>query len=140
MISLLGRGRRQCAEKRLQLHELPAAQTQRLGLVVANHGILRRIVMLQHLTEGRDLAGAWPGARFVATEGLGHLRLLRDPQVIASAVGFLSSDSLRDVPAATGSLARPAGGVRALAARRSNGGTYDAAVPRDGLTWRVRIL
>jgi len=83
------------------------------------------------VTEGRDLAEAWPGARFVATEGLGHLRLLRAPQVIASAVGFLSSDSLRDEPAATGTIARPAGGARALAARRSNGGTYDAALPRD---------
>lgn len=82
-------------------------------------------------TEGRDLAEAWPGARFVATEGLGHLRLLRDPQVIVSAVGFLSSDSLRDEPAATGTLARPAGGARTLPARRSNGGIYDGALPRD---------
>ncbi len=56
------------------------------------------------VTEGRDLANAWPGARFVATQGLGHLRLLHDPQVIASAVGFLISDSLRDEPAATGSI------------------------------------
>ena len=33
---------------------------------------------------------AWPGARMVTTRGLGHHRLVRDPQVIAEAVRFLA--------------------------------------------------
>ncbi len=49
--------------------------------------------------EGRDLAVAWPGAHFLPTTGLGHYRLLRDPQVIASAVGFLAGGALDARPA-----------------------------------------
>jgi pimeloyl-ACP methyl ester carboxylesterase len=36
------------------------------------------------------VATAWPGGRLLSTEGLGHKRILRDPQVIESAVGYLS--------------------------------------------------
>ena len=39
--------------------------------------------------EGEALARAWRGARFHATEGLGHNRILSDAAVIAEAVGFL---------------------------------------------------
>lgn len=39
--------------------------------------------------EGEALARAWRGARFHATKGLGHNRILSDPAVIAEAVGFL---------------------------------------------------
>lgn len=39
--------------------------------------------------EGRDLAQAWPGAALVTTRGLGHHRILRDPDVVSSAVAFL---------------------------------------------------
>jgi pimeloyl-ACP methyl ester carboxylesterase len=34
------------------------------------------------------IAGAWPGATLMTTEGLGHQRLLRDPSVIARVVAF----------------------------------------------------
>jgi fermentation-respiration switch protein FrsA (DUF1100 family) len=40
--------------------------------------------------DGAALAGAWPGARLLLTEGLGHNRLLRDPGVVAETVGFLA--------------------------------------------------
>jgi len=33
---------------------------------------------------------SWPGARLMATEGLGHHRILRDPQVTAAAAHFLA--------------------------------------------------
>jgi pimeloyl-ACP methyl ester carboxylesterase len=37
-----------------------------------------------------EIATAWPGARVVATEGLGHRAILRDPTVVQAAAGFLS--------------------------------------------------
>jgi pimeloyl-ACP methyl ester carboxylesterase len=39
------------------------------------------------------LASAWPGARLVTTSGLGHDRLLRDPDVVQQAVAFLYEGS-----------------------------------------------
>jgi pimeloyl-ACP methyl ester carboxylesterase len=41
--------------------------------------------------QGALVAAAWPGAGLKATHGLGHLRILRDPDVIAAAVGFLTA-------------------------------------------------
>jgi pimeloyl-ACP methyl ester carboxylesterase len=40
---------------------------------------------------GRAIAAAWPGARLLETEGLGHRRLLRDPAVIDDAVRFVAA-------------------------------------------------
>lgn len=40
--------------------------------------------------EGEALAHAWPGAEFVRTRGLGHRRILRDPEVITRAIRFIS--------------------------------------------------
>jgi len=39
---------------------------------------------------GRAIADAWPGARLLQTEGLGHRRLLRDPAVTDEAVRFVT--------------------------------------------------
>ena len=39
--------------------------------------------------QGATLARAWPHADFVQTHGLGHRRILRDPQVIARAAAFM---------------------------------------------------
>ncbi len=39
--------------------------------------------------EGEAVARAWPHARFLRTEGLGHRRILRDPDVIDRVVRFL---------------------------------------------------
>ena len=40
---------------------------------------------------GLSLARAWPGARFLRTEGLGHRAILRDPQVVTDAVDFIAN-------------------------------------------------
>jgi hypothetical protein len=40
------------------------------------------------------LAATVPGALFVATRGLGHQRLLRDPQVTSTVVGFVDGDAV----------------------------------------------
>ncbi len=42
------------------------------------------------------VTAAWPGARLERTQGLGHLRILADPSVVAQAVGFIAA-----VPAVT---------------------------------------
>jgi hypothetical protein len=53
---------------------------------------------------GERLAEAWPNARFIPTEGLGHRRILRDPGVIRAAVDLIqvglplpASDLVREV-------------------------------------------
>ncbi|MFJ1256820.1 alpha/beta fold hydrolase [Cupriavidus sp. CuC1] len=38
---------------------------------------------------GAAIAGAWPGAQLMSTDGLGHRRILHDAQVIARAVSFV---------------------------------------------------
>jgi pimeloyl-ACP methyl ester carboxylesterase len=39
--------------------------------------------------EGSAIAAAWPGAELIATRGLGHYRILHDPEVIRGTVEFL---------------------------------------------------
>ncbi|GAA4214130.1 alpha/beta fold hydrolase [Actinocatenispora rupis] len=39
---------------------------------------------------GRDLAESWPGAELVSTDGLGHQRILRDPEVVATVTAFVT--------------------------------------------------
>jgi pimeloyl-ACP methyl ester carboxylesterase len=43
--------------------------------------------------EGEALARAWPGANWVRTQGLGHRRILRDPEVVARSVAFMTETS-----------------------------------------------
>jgi hypothetical protein len=43
------------------------------------------------VTDGAAIAAAWPGARLHVTSGLGHRRLLRDPNVIAEVVEFVTA-------------------------------------------------
>jgi pimeloyl-ACP methyl ester carboxylesterase len=40
--------------------------------------------------EGAAIAAAWPGAELVSTKGLGHHKILRDPDVVLRSVAFLS--------------------------------------------------
>ncbi len=42
------------------------------------------------LGDGAAIAAAWPGARLHVTSGLGHRRLLRDPDVAAEVTGFVA--------------------------------------------------
>lgn len=39
---------------------------------------------------GESVAASWPGVIFHPTNGLGHRRILRDPQILDSIVGFLA--------------------------------------------------
>jgi len=41
--------------------------------------------------EGAEVATRWPGAILRRAERLGHLRILRDPECVAEAVGFLET-------------------------------------------------
>jgi pimeloyl-ACP methyl ester carboxylesterase len=41
------------------------------------------------IRDGRAIAASWPMARLVATRGLGHHRILRDPRVVAAGVAFV---------------------------------------------------
>lgn len=43
------------------------------------------------VTEGRLLAAHWPGAELVETSGLGHRKILRDPEVIARVAEFVGT-------------------------------------------------
>jgi pimeloyl-ACP methyl ester carboxylesterase len=45
--------------------------------------------------ESARIAEAWPGAVHVSTRGLGHRRILRDPQVVARAVAFVAGSGER---------------------------------------------
>ena len=40
------------------------------------------------VTDGEAVAAAWPSTRLRLTDGLGHRRLLRDPDVVAEVVDF----------------------------------------------------
>jgi pimeloyl-ACP methyl ester carboxylesterase len=40
---------------------------------------------------GKKIAAAWPNAQFIACEGLGHRRILTDPDVISAAVMFVTN-------------------------------------------------
>ena len=51
---------------------------------------------------GRAIAGAWRGARLIEARGLGHHRILRDPDVIEAAVAFLAGRERRALRAAPG--------------------------------------
>jgi len=42
-------------------------------------------------SEGAAIAQAWPGARMMTTEGLGHRRILRDESVIDAAAQFITT-------------------------------------------------
>jgi pimeloyl-ACP methyl ester carboxylesterase len=44
--------------------------------------------------DGALLAQTWPGAQRLDTEGLGHRRVLRDPEVVAAAVRFIDRHAM----------------------------------------------
>ena len=54
------------------------------------------------IADGEALARAWPGARLVATDGLGHTRLLASPTAVE-----LVADFIGDEPAAFSSVSAP---------------------------------
>jgi pimeloyl-ACP methyl ester carboxylesterase len=85
-----GRAMRHNLETRLQI------RWDELHLPTIARG-LRAPVLLVHDREDTDvpygqaeeIAAAWPGARLMATTGLGHRAILRDPAVVAEVVAFV---------------------------------------------------
>jgi pimeloyl-ACP methyl ester carboxylesterase len=56
------------------------------GLVIHDRG--DRQVPYEH---GQGIADAWPGAELVTIEGLGHRRMLTNPDVIGRVIGFVDA-------------------------------------------------
>ncbi|HET6264184.1 MAG TPA: alpha/beta fold hydrolase [Usitatibacter sp.] len=54
---------------------------------------------------GLALARAWPGARLLSTRGLGHRRILRDPDVVRDAADFIAGRVVFAPPPAPGAAA-----------------------------------
>ncbi len=69
------------------LHALRHAASMRAPLLVLHDEQDRAVP----LACGESLVQAWPGAELRKTNGLGHTRILRDPQAVATAVAFLRS-------------------------------------------------
>ena len=43
--------------------------------------------------DGKTYAEAWPGARMMTTNGLGHRRILREPSVLSAVADFFKETS-----------------------------------------------
>jgi pimeloyl-ACP methyl ester carboxylesterase len=43
------------------------------------------------IAHGRGIAAIWPGAEFIALQGLGHRRLLKDPAVVQRTIEFITA-------------------------------------------------
>jgi len=71
-----------------ELHGLGVARSLRAKLLVVHDRDDAEVA----LADGAALAAAWPGARLLATAGLGHRRLLRDPEVVTAVIDFLSAE------------------------------------------------
>ena len=87
---------RQNLETRLQfrfeeLHVPTLARTMSAPLLVI-HDRDDPDVPFSH---GEEIASAWPGAQLVATTGLGHRAILRDPDVVLRTVEFLRAGTDR---------------------------------------------
>jgi pimeloyl-ACP methyl ester carboxylesterase len=62
-------------------------------------------------SEGNAIAGAWPGTRFVTTQGLGHSEIVRNPEIIVQAVAFLA-----DQPGSAATSSRTPSATRSASA------------------------
>lgn len=82
------------------------AGSRRPGLIIHDEQDRRAAV-----DGARTLVDAWPGARLHTTSGLGHRRLLSDPDVVARTVAAVTSGRSADGTARTDDL----GGSRAAA-------------------------
>ena len=61
------------------------------------------------IRDGRAIAESWPRARLLPTRGLGHHRILRDPDVVAAGVDFVRGAIPVGRDAAAGGVARRRG-------------------------------
>ena len=72
----------------LNVPALAGALTQRPDLLIV-HDESDETVRWQ---DGAAISAAWPGARLVTTQGLGHRGVTSDPNVLSEAVQFLTGD------------------------------------------------
>ena len=79
-------GEQRIGERMENLQALRHARRMRAPLLVL-HDELDRAVPFSC---GESLVRAWPGAELRRTRGLGHRRILRDPDVIARSVEFIA--------------------------------------------------
>lgn len=75
------------AWSRFSLEENLARAANTRGLVV--HDREDRVVPYGH---ARALCQAWPGARLATSAGLGHHRVLRDPEVVGTVIDFIGGE------------------------------------------------
>ena len=61
------------------------------------------------IRDGRAIAESWPRARLLATRGLGHHRILRDPGVVEAGVAFVRAAILAGAGAAAAGVVRRRG-------------------------------
>ena len=78
------------------MSELVGGDLSRIGVLGAAAGLdLPGLVvhdrhdLVVPWSDGREIAARWPRARFVATDGLGHRKVLRAPEVNRLILGFL---------------------------------------------------
>jgi pimeloyl-ACP methyl ester carboxylesterase len=106
----LGDGAREAARSRIERRV--GARMAELDVVAAAPALATPALVVHDrgdadvpFDDGAAIAHAWPGARLVATSGLGHRRVLRDREVVAEAVAFVVARLQR---CACGRLARVA--------------------------------
>jgi pimeloyl-ACP methyl ester carboxylesterase len=88
--------------KRWSEFELPACVSNIRAPALVVHDVDDEDVSF---AAGLALARAWPGARMVATRGLGHRAILRDAQVVRDATDFLAARVMFAPPPAPGERA-----------------------------------
>lgn len=90
----LGSSAQRSLRKRLERRYVPVAELDRLDLFP----VTRMRALFVHDRDDREVAfahvetlhRAWGGSRMLATDGLGHHRILRDPAVIAAVTAFVA--------------------------------------------------
>lgn len=90
----LGGSAQRSLRKRLERRYVPVAELDRLDLFPVE----RTRAMFVHDRDDREVAfahvetlhHAWRGSRMLATEGLGHHRILRDPGVVEAVAAFIA--------------------------------------------------
>ena len=87
-----------------QEFELPGAVAQLRQKALVIHDAQDTEVAVE---DGLAVARAWPDARFMRTDGLGHRRLLRERAVILAAVDFLADRVAFALPPGDESSALP---------------------------------
>lgn len=88
---LQGLVERRIGERLEDLHALKLAGSMTQPLLVVHDEQDRAVPFVC----GASLAEAWPGAELRATRGLGHSRILRDPEVVSAVTDFIRDGRLR---------------------------------------------